>query len=42
LTSPGKPISWVSLACQIQWDWNPEETLNDVIRIVLTQRLLEG
>jgi nicotinamidase-related amidase len=37
----GKPITWVSLACELQRDWNRQETVDDVIRIVLTERLLK-
>jgi len=36
------PISWVSLAVELQRDWTREETVNDVIEIVLTDRLLKG
>jgi nicotinamidase-related amidase len=36
------PISWVSLAVELQRDWTREETVNDVIQIVLTDRLLKG
>jgi nicotinamidase-related amidase len=36
------PISWVSLACELQRDWAREETVADVIEIVLTERLLNA
>jgi nicotinamidase-related amidase len=35
----GQPISWVSLACELQRDWARQETVADVIQIVLTDRL---
>src|SRR6478735_7044276 len=35
-----QPISWVSLACELQRDWAREETVADVVDIVLTTRLL--
>jgi nicotinamidase-related amidase len=35
----GKPISWVSLACELQRDWARQDTVADVIEIVLTDRL---
>jgi nicotinamidase-related amidase len=35
----GRPISWVALACELQRDWAREETVADVIEIVLTERL---
>jgi nicotinamidase-related amidase len=38
----GQPISWVSLACELQRDWAREETVADVVQIVLTERLLAG
>src|SRR5690242_9700630 len=36
----GQPISWVSLACELQRDWAREETVADIVDIVLTTRLL--
>ena len=36
-----KPISWVSLAGELQRDWNRAETVGDVVQIVLTERLLQ-
>jgi nicotinamidase-related amidase len=38
----GNPISWVSLACELQRDWAREETVAGVVKIVLTDRLLQG
>ena len=35
----GRPISWVALAVELQRDWAREETVADVIEIVLTERL---
>ena len=37
-----QPISWVSLACELQRDWARLETVPDVVDIVLTSRLLAG
>jgi hypothetical protein len=37
----GRPISWVALAVELQRDWAREETVVDVIEIVLTERLLK-
>lgn len=37
----GHPISWVSLACELQRDWARLETVQQVIQIVLTERLLK-
>lgn len=37
-----QPISWVSLACELQRDWARTETVPDVIDIVLTSRLLKS
>ena len=36
----GQPISWVSLACELQRDWAREDTVAGVVEIVLTERLL--
>ena len=33
------PITWVSLACELQRDWARLETVQQVIEIVLTERL---
>jgi nicotinamidase-related amidase len=35
-----QPISWVSLACELQRDWARQESVADVVDIVLTTRLL--
>jgi nicotinamidase-related amidase len=35
-----QPISWVSLACELQRDWARTATVPDVVDIVLTSRLL--
>ncbi len=35
----GQPITWVSLACELQRDWARQATVADVIEIVLTDRL---
>jgi nicotinamidase-related amidase len=35
-----QPISWVSLACELQRDWARVATVPDVVDIVLTTRLL--
>jgi nicotinamidase-related amidase len=37
----GSPIGWVALAVELQRDWAREETVDDVIEIVLTERLLK-
>jgi nicotinamidase-related amidase len=37
----GQPISWVSLACELQRDWAREATVEGVVDIVLTERLLK-
>jgi nicotinamidase-related amidase len=37
----GHPVSWVALACELQRDWAREQTVEDVVRIVLTERLLK-
>jgi nicotinamidase-related amidase len=37
-----QPISWVSLACELQRDWARVETVPEVVDIVLTSRLLKG
>jgi nicotinamidase-related amidase len=36
-----QPISWVSLACELQRDWARVETVPDIVDIVLTTRLLK-
>lgn len=35
----GQPISWVSLACELQRDWARQDTVAAVVEIVLTDRL---
>lgn len=37
----GQPISWVSLACELQRDWARVETVPEIAEIVLTDRLLK-
>jgi nicotinamidase-related amidase len=37
----GQPVGWVALAVELQRDWAREETVDDVIEIVLTERLLK-
>ena len=37
----GQPISWVSLAVELQRDWARQETVQAIIEIVLTDRLLK-
>jgi nicotinamidase-related amidase len=38
----GHPISWVSLACELQRDWNRQETVAEIVQIVLTDGLASG
>jgi nicotinamidase-related amidase len=38
----GSPVGWVALAVELQRDWAREETVADVIEIVLTERLLRA
>jgi nicotinamidase-related amidase len=38
----GQPISWVSLACELQRDWARVETVPAVYDLVLASRLLPG
>jgi nicotinamidase-related amidase len=40
--SGGRPISWAALACALQRDWASEETVTDVVEIVVTERLLQA
>ncbi len=35
----GKPISWVSLACELQRDWARHETAAEFVQILFTDRL---
>ena len=37
----GQPISWVSLACELQRDWSRQDTVPAIVEIVLTDRLLK-
>lgn len=37
-----RPVTWVALAVELQRDWAREETVADVIEIVLTERLLKA
>jgi nicotinamidase-related amidase len=37
----GQPISWVSLACELQRDWARQETVSAIVEIVLTDGLLK-
>src|SRR6185295_3648896 len=37
----GIPIGWVSLACELQRDWNRMETVPLIVETVLTERLLK-
>ena len=35
----GRPIGWVSLACELQRDWGRTETVPQIIEIVINERL---
>ena len=37
-----QPITWVSLACELQRDWARTDTVPEVVDIVLTSRLLKA
>jgi hypothetical protein len=37
----GQPISWVSLAVELQRDWARQDTVAAIVEIVLTDRLLK-
>jgi hypothetical protein len=37
----GQPVSWVSLVVELQRDWAREDTVQAIIEIVLTDRLLK-
>jgi nicotinamidase-related amidase len=37
-----QPVSWVSLACELQRDWARVESVPEIVDIVLTTRLLAG
>jgi nicotinamidase-related amidase len=41
LQAGAQPVSWVSLACELQRDWARTDTVADVVDIVLTSRLLK-
>ena len=41
LQAGGQPVSWVSLACELQRDWGRQDTVAAIIEIVLTDRLLK-
>jgi hypothetical protein len=41
LQAGAKPVGWVSLAVELQRDWAREETVADVIQVVLSDRLLK-
>lgn len=36
-----RPVTWVSLACELQRDWARLETAQQIVQIVLTERLLK-
>jgi nicotinamidase-related amidase len=42
LQAGGQPVSWVSLACELQRDWARLDTVPDIVDIVLTSRLQKG
>ena len=37
----GQPISWISLAVELQRDWARQDTVQAIVEIVLTDRLLK-
>jgi nicotinamidase-related amidase len=37
----GQPVTWVALACELQRDWARLETVQQIVDIVLTERLLK-
>jgi hypothetical protein len=37
----GKPVSWVALAVELQRDWARLDTVQEVVEIVLTERLIK-
>jgi nicotinamidase-related amidase len=41
LQAGAKPISWVALAVELQRDWARLETVQEVVQLVLTDRLLK-
>jgi hypothetical protein len=42
LQAGAQPISWVSLACELERNWSGTDTVADVVNIILTSRLLKG
>jgi nicotinamidase-related amidase len=42
LQAGAQPVTWVALAVELQRDWAREETVADIIEIVLTERLLKA
>jgi nicotinamidase-related amidase len=36
-----QPVTWVALACELQRDWGRLETVQQIVEIVLTERLLK-
>ena len=41
LQAGGQPVSWVSLACELQRDWARQDSVAAIVEIVLTDRLLK-
>ena len=41
MQADAQPVSWVSLACELQRDWARQDTVAAIIEIVLTDRLLK-
>ena len=39
--SGAQPVTWVALACELQRDWARLETVQQIVDIVLTERLLK-
>jgi len=39
LQAGGQPITWVSLACELQRDWARQDTADAIAEIVLAERL---
>jgi len=37
----GQPVSWVSLARELQRDWARQDTVASIVEIILTDRLLK-
>ena len=35
------PVTWVSLACELQRDWARLETVQEIVQVVLTEQLLK-